>query len=534
MKFIKFKDFPLRIKIIFLVCSVIILALFVTNYLTSKSIESTTISNIEEKARDVSRTMALSPIVIGGLTGEMEDTVLQDHVEQVRKATDVLFIVVLDMDRIRKTHPLKEQIGKKFVGGDERLVFLGIENISIAEGTLGHSLRYFTPVFNDNEEQIGAVVAGLLLEDVEKAVSENRAILIIGTALSLLVGILGAIFLAEKVKAILFRMEPSQIAQLLEERSAMLHYAREGIVAIDLTGKITLMNSEGERLFKKISHHEGQFEGKKIEDIFPNSRMTNVLITGIAELDKEISYNGINLLANRVPIYVDKKIVGVVATFRDKTEFKKLAEELTRVKVYADALRAQTHEFMNKLHVILGMVHMKCYDELVEFVKNTTTKLQEDVGYITKHVKDPILAGFVLGKLSYARERGAELIFKKDCYVPIAKNTDDTHELITILGNLIDNSLDAVQGCHTKKIEVSAKYNDHFIYIRVSDTGVGISDNHLETIFQKGYSTKGEDRGMGLYLIQQCINRLNGTIDVISEEGIGTTIDIQIPYEAEE
>jgi len=329
-------------------------------------------------------------------------------------------------------------------------------------------------------------------------------------------------------------MEPSQIAKLLEERSAMLHYAREGIIAVDLDRKITLINSEGERLFNKIGHLQGKYLGKEIEEILPNSRMNKILKTGVSELDQEIAYNGINLVVNRVPIYVDKKIVGAVATFRDKTEFKKLAEELTGVKVYASALRSQTHEFMNKLHVILGMVHMKSYDELVDFVKKTTNNIQTDVGYITKHIKDPILAGFILGKLSYARERGAQLQFKKDCYIPVAENSDDTHELITILGNLIDNALDAVQGCSTKRIEVCFKFIDSLIYLRVSDTGVGFSEEQQEEIFKKNYSTKGEERGMGLYLIQQSLKRLNGKIVVISEEGLGTTIDVEIPYQAEE
>ncbi len=530
----KFQKVPLRAKIIFLVCWVVISALFINNYLTSKSIGSTTIANIEKKAADVSRTVALSPFVIDALNGEVDDLDFQRHIEDLRKATNVLFIVVLDMDRIRRTHPLKEQIGKKFVGGDEDLVFQGHESISVAQGTLGYSLRHFTPVFDPSGEQIGAVVAGLLLEDVERAVTENRRILVIGTILSLLVGIVGSLFLAKKIKEILFGMEPSQIATLLEERSAMLHYAREGIVAIDLNKKITLINSEGTRLFKKISHLEERFIGRDIEDILPHSRMNKVIETGVSELDQEITYNGIVLVVNRVPIYVDKKIVGVVATFRDKTELKKLAEELTGVKVYADALRAQTHEFMNKLQVILGMIHLKSYDELVDFVKSITNKLQTDVGFITRYIKDPVLAGFILGKMSYARECGAELSFGEECYIPIAKDPDQTHELITIFGNLIDNAMDAVQGCFSRKIVISAKYQNNLISIRVSDTGVGIADEQLDTIFQKGFSTKGDDRGLGLYLIQQSIQRLDGTMEVISEEGFGTTFDIQIPYEAKE
>ncbi|MDT8860856.1 DcuS/MalK family sensor histidine kinase [Alkalihalobacillus sp. MEB130] len=528
------KKVPLRTKIIFLTCTVVIVALLVNNFLTSKSIEKATIQNIEEKASTISKMVALSPVVIQTLSNNEDTTYLQEYVEELREATNVLFIVILNMDRIRITHPLSEMIGEKFVGGDEEIVFEGVESLSIAEGTLGYSLRYFTPIFDDNGVQIGAAVAGFLLEDVETAIYENRIILFIGTFLSLLIGVLGAVFLSNKIKNILFGMEPPQVAKLLEERSAMLHYAREGIVAVDVNQNITLINGEGKRLFNKVAKGNQEYIGMNLSHIIPFSEMEHVLTNGISTLDQEISLPNIALVVNQVPLYVDNHIVGAVATFRDKTELKKLAEELTGFKLYTEALRAQTHEFMNKMHVILGMVQLKRYNELVVYVKKATNILQDEIRFITKHVKDPVLAGFLLGKVSYARERGAELVFKEEFIIPLPQNRDVSHDLITILGNLIDNGLDAVQSCTRKQLKVSSFYEDHYLYISVQDTGVGMDEQLLNVIFDKETSTKGEKRGFGLYLVHQSVRQLDGNIDVISEEGLGTTFIVEIPYTIQE
>ncbi|UQD53563.1 two-component system sensor histidine kinase DcuS [Bacillus methanolicus] len=528
--------FKLRLQttITLLVSGVIIFCLLVTNYLTKQYIEETTLTRIEEKARNISRTVALSPIVIDGLSGKSDEATIQTYTEKIRKATDVLFIVVLDMNGIRKSHPNPNKIGKRFVGGDENAVFSGEEYKSTAKGTLGMSFRYFTSVFTDNGKQVGAVVVGILLDDVKNQVKQSDRIIFISMFLGIMIGLIGAVLLAKKVKTIMFGMEPDEIAKLLEQRSAMLEYAREGVLAVDKNGNITLVNQEATRLFKKMGIDE-EYIGRKFEDFIPTFHLQAVIEKGQKVIDQEYSLNGLIIVANIVPILVKKEIVGAVATFRDKTDIKIMAEQLTGVRSYAEALRSQTHEFMNKLHVILGMVHLELYDQLVDFVKSVTNTFHSEVGFVTKRFKDPVIAGFLLGKMSNAREKGARLVFSENCFLPKPKDQNVVQEIVTILGNLIDNSLDAVKESQEKKVEVEIiPVFDKKISIAVADQGPGMSAEVKARVFEKGFSTKGQERGLGLHLVKQSVEKLHGQIIISSELGRGTKFIVTFPYEEKE
>ena len=193
-------------------------------------------------------------------------------------------------------------------------------------------------------------------------------------------------------------------------------------------------------------------------------------------------------MTNRVPLYVKGEIVGAIATFRDKTEIRKLAEELTGIRLYAEALRAQSHEFMNKMHVVLGLTHMKQYEELQKYISGMVLEHQYEIGGIMKRIKVQYLL-VLLGKLSYAREKNIKLIISEDSYMPEIEDESITHELITIVGNLIDNALEAVANCEKKQVEVEIQYGDTLI-ITVQDTGKGIQEEEIGALFTKGYSTK--------------------------------------------
>jgi CitB family two-component system sensor histidine kinase MalK len=370
-----------------------------------------------------------------------------------------------------------------------------------------------------------------LQNTVQQAVGESRTIIYLNVGLGFLVGIIGAILLARNIKKTLFGLEPFAIAKVLEEQSAMLHSVREGILAIDRRGKITMANNEAMRLLNLAGLNDDVI-GQDVQDCVPNSRLTEVLELGKAKFDQEHDLNGIILLTNRVPVIVDGEIVGALATFRDKTEVRQLAEQLTGVRNYAEALRAQTHEFMNKLHVILGMVRMECYDQLASYVSGLARTQQAEVNQVGSFIKEPVLAGFMLGKLSRAREAGVEMTLLPHSYVPQAENSSLVGELVTILGNVIDNALDALQVAEDKCIEVELVYNQGRLLIQVADSGNGMDEETKRQIFIKGYSTKGSNRGFGLYLVARSVEALSGSIEVISAKGQGTQINIELPYAA--
>ncbi len=509
-----------------LVCTVVIFSLLVTDILISHNVERTTEDSQAEKAKTIAHIVANDSIVIDGLIGKADTAAIQTYTNRILKNTGVQFIVVMDMNGIRKSHPNPQKIGHHFIGGDEGPALKGKEHVSLAEGTLGISMRVFVPVFSETGEQLGAVAVGISADNVKERVKESRHIIYIGVGVGVLVGIIGAILLARHIKKSLFGLEPHRIAKILEERNTMLQSVKEGIIAVDKEANVTLINNEAKRLFKK-SGLEEDFIGKDVELYMPNSRIKEVLQTGEVQLNEEQNIYGITIVTNRVPLYVKGEIVGAIATFRDKTEIRKLAEELTGIRLYADALRAQSHEFMNKMHVVLGLTHMKQYEELQKYISGMVSEHQYEIGGIMKRIKSPVFAGFLLGKLSYAREKNIKLIISEDSYMPEIADESITHELITIVGNLIDNALEAVTNCEKKQVEVEIQYGDTLI-ITVQDTGKGIQEE-IGVLFTKGYSTKGDNRGYGLYLVKESIQRINGEIHVYSLVGKGTTITIEIP-----
>ncbi|UAT30261.1 DcuS/MalK family sensor histidine kinase [Bacillus badius] len=514
----------LRALIVLLVVLVVISSLGVTNMLIASEVTKSTRETLEEKAAMTSRLVAESEVVRNSLSGERPETDIQPFAEKVRRQSKTDYITVFDMNGIRKSHPAPALIGKPFQGGDEGGVLAGKEYMSTAEGSLGRSIRYFTPIYNEAGRQVGAVAAGITLEKVETAVTESRHTIYAGLAAGLFIGLSGAFYLGRRVREVMFGLEPHEIARLLEERNVMIESAHEGTIAIDRKGRVTLMNKAARRLLEQTRAF-GSLPDKEADSIISSFGLMAVLETGEAIMDKEVDINGSVFYMNASPLLVEGRRIGAIARFRDQTELKKLAERLSGTEMYAEALRAQTHEFMNRLHVILGMAQMKNYAALPAYIEQINIHYQDSVGYLARRIKDPVIAGFLLAKMSYSIEKGKELRLSEDSYLP-AVDSRLTHELITILGNLIDNALEAtpVSG---RPVTVLIESEGNHLIIEVKDHGKGMADP--DRIFEKGVSDKGSHRGFGMHLVRKSVERLNGEIQVSSQEGKGTIIEVIIP-----
>ncbi|MRI64731.1 two-component system sensor histidine kinase DcuS [Gracilibacillus thailandensis] len=524
------RPFKLSVIITLFGCIVVLLSLLVTDLLISNTTSERIRDNQEEKAQIVSRTVAKSEIVKASLLQKEKTEAIQAYTQEVQTITEMMFVVVMDIEGIRYTHPNPEMIGEYFKGGDEKAVLQGEEYVSVSEGTLGDSLRSFTPIYDDNGNQIGAVAVGISLDNVEFALSQGHQNIMKGSLLGIIVGIIGAFLLAKYIKRMLFGLEPYQISKLLEERSTMLQSVHEGILAVDDDLRITLVNKSALHLFKKAGLSD-QPIGMKITDYMPNTKLDRVIETGESERNEEQTLNGISILTNREPLIVNNKVVGAISTFRDKTEVNQLAKQLTGVRTYVEALRAQSHEFMNRLHVILGMVQMGAYDELLPFIRKIIDMNNQEAAVITKTIKDPVLAGFLIGKMSYARERNVTFKISNDSRIDEALSLETSQELITIIGNLVDNAIEALTTSVEKKIALQLKKNHGKLSITVSDSGPGISAENTEKIFKKGFSSKGSNRGFGLYLMNQSIEKLNGELKMSTNKR-GTTFNVVLDYAA--
>ncbi|AYK06760.1 DcuS/MalK family sensor histidine kinase [Brevibacillus laterosporus] len=518
----------LHTKIILLIGIVVISSLLVTNVLISRDIASQTKDSLSEKVTDIGRIVANSVIVIEGLTGKRDQAEIQTFSNRIKDLTNVSFVVVLDMNLIRKSHPIPSRVGQSFLDREDANASLsGKEYISIAVGVLGEALRVFTPVYDYNGKQIGVVTVGIALDDVGKAVKQSRSVIYLSMILGIVIGIIGALLLARHIKKILFGLEPFAIAKVLEEQNAMLQSVREGVIAVDREGIITLVNSEARRLLQLADSSE-EIVGKCASDHM--WILEETLRTGKAQLDEHYSINGISLVINCVPVVVDDQVVGVVATFRDKTEIQQLVEQITGIQLYADALRAKSHEFKNKLHVIQGMIHMGYYDQLNEYIKQISIQHQKEIGFIVRRIKSSVFAGFLLGKVSDAREDDVELILNEESYLAETEDSELIHSLITIVGNLINNAMEASIQAEVKKVELKIEQTEEQILIELTDSGQGIPPTFRREIFVKGFSTKGENRGLGLYFVTQHVDKWKGEIAIHSVEGKGTSFVIALPY----
>ncbi|HEI8864646.1 TPA: two-component system sensor histidine kinase DcuS [Serratia odorifera] len=487
---------------------------------------------LRQKAMAIAETLALSNTVIDGLQHQDRSGVIQQFAERVRSKNELLFVVVLDMKGIRYSHPKPWLIGKHFIGNDLAPALLGKSNSAINRGALAPALRVFVPVYDAQQQQIGVVALGIALDTVQRVIGESRWIIYWTLAFAALVGTLGTFFLVKALKRIMLGFEPYEISNLFEQRNAMLQSIKEGVIAVDGQSRITIVNDEAKRLLRQSGPFENLLQDAASKHWPAQLHLAEVLASGKPLRDRQITFNGSELLTNTVPVIVNGQVIGAIATFRDKTEVSRLLQRLSGMAQYADALRVQSHEFMNKLHVILGMLHMKAYQQLENYVINTASNYQQEIGALLRMIKSPEVAGFFIAKINRAHEAGIALTLDETSMLPETDDAEATHVLISVLGNLIENAFDAIDGAEGHEITLSFHHHDNHLHCIVSDDGPGIDPAICTRIFEQGFSTKGSGRGIGLALIRSRLEKLGGSIDFDSEPGEMTQFYVRIPYQA--
>lgn len=521
------RPMKLSTSITLMLFSVVGSVLLVVWILWSLQINQATRDGLRDTALAVARTLADDPEVKRSLTDPAERAFIQPLASIIRKRNDLLFVVVTDMQGVRLSHPDADRIGKRFIGEDIEPALKGEENFSINHGVLGQALRVFTPVYDDQHQQIGVVVVGISLSKVDAQIDHIRWNLLWTLLFSALVGSLGIWALVRVLKRRLLGLEPYQISTLFQQRQAMLQSLKEGVMAIDNQGRVTLVNHAARHT---LISSGPQTESNRSPLM---AELHNVMQTGIPTQDRELSCNGRLLLCNTVPLRRQGIITGAICTFRDKTEVSQLMQRLDGMVNYVDALRTHSHEFMNKLHVILGLLNLKRYDKLEEYVLQTAHNYQTDIGAIQHRIKSPVVAGFLLGKMAHAAQLGVTLTLADDSRVPDNPNEQQVTALVTTLGNLIENALDALSGQVEGEIDMLLHDQNGWLVAEVSDNGPGILPQHIHTLFDKGFSTKGEHRGVGLFLASQQLEALGGSLSVESEPGVFTQFFVHLPWESE-
>ena len=448
---------------------------------------------------------------------------IQETAESIRHSTDASYVVVTDARGIRFSHPNPTLIGQP-VDEDPSSVLAGNTWVGVQRATLGVSARGKAPIYYQGRI-IGMVSVGFLEPPlVQRLLSELPGF---ATTLlpSLAIGFVASWLLAWRLKRQTFGLEPYEIAGLLEEREASLQGIHEGAIATDRDGTITLANDEARRLLGLPA----DCVGRKVTQVLPAGRLLRFLSGGLKDEDEVLLAGDRVLVASRRAIMVRGHAVGHVATLRDTTELTGLAQGLG-VDSLTDALRAQAHEFANRLHTIAGLMQIGRADEAMKLIAQTSGLHQELTESLLERVGDPVLGALLLAKAAIASERGIELRVSDDTVM--TQSPLDSEDLITLLGNLVDNALDAAASSDERWVSVSATEQNAELVIRVHDSGGGVPEGVDGQIFQEGYSTKAgpnrKRRGFGLALVRQVARRNGGDVSVVNEGGAQFTVRVPL------
>lgn len=470
----------------------------------------------EQRSLAIAESVASMSTVQDALLNGDADGRIQSTAEQVRRATGASYVVVANTAGIRYSHPNPALIGRRVSTEVPPEVLAGHTWVGVQRGTLGVSARGKAPIIRDGKV-IGMVSVGYPETQVISKLLRELPGYAITVLLALGLGVIGSLLLARRLKRQTFGLEPYEIAGLLEEREASLQGIREGAVATARDGTITLLNDEARRLLGIGPDSVG----KKIGQVLPPGRLLAFMSGGLNDEDEVVLAGDRVLLASRRPVRVRGRDVGHVITLRDSRELPSLSAGFG-VDSLTDALRAQAHEFSNRLHTIAGLVELGRGDEAIRLIAETSGMHQELSETLMERMGDPVLGALLLAKAAVASERGIELRVSDDTVLTESPLQPD--DLITLLGNLVDNALDAAaQSAGERWVNVAVGAQDQELVIRVQDSGPGVAEADRERVFAEGFSTKsrigGGRRGLGLALAREAARRNGGDVTVAGEQG---------------
>jgi sensor histidine kinase regulating citrate/malate metabolism len=425
--------------------------------------------------------------------------------ESARGISGVSFVQLADEDGNLLTGP---DTGRAAVLGDSDALtgrsWVGV----VDDGT--EALVAHEPVFDENNgEIVGLVVVGrtypTLREQLAAATPDLLTYLLLGATL----GVAGSLLLSRRIKRQTLGLEPGEITGLVEHREAMLHGIKEGVIGVDTADRITLVNDEAVRLLGLPP----DAVGRDLSMLDLGTHLRDVLTGKVTGPDQVVVRDDKVLVLNQMPVVVRGRLTGSVTTLRDRTELALLRRELDVSRHTSDTLRAQAHEFTNKLHTVAGLVELGEYSEVIRYITRASQAHEQLIREVTSRISDPALGALLIAKASLAAEQDVELrIGPKSAMKPVDEAL--AADLVTVVGNLVDNALDALTPGGWAEVEVRTADGD--ITVTVRDSGGGIAPDMIDEVFMQGFTTKSGDshRGLGLAMARLLCARRGGTIEV--------------------
>lgn len=529
------KRMTLSARILLATLGIIAMTMLVGLALYSRLTSRANDDHAVEQARSIAVTLGNAPGLAETLTAADPHHLLPALGERIRRESAASYVVIIDRSGVRYSHPNAALVGQRI---EEPVVALdGVVRTGIDAGSLGRSANARAPIVDAAGRPVGEVSVGILESEVGVRFSQQMADIALYTLLALGLGIVASFVLARAIRRATFDLEPAEIVALVQEREAMLHGIREGVLAVDTLGRLNVLNEEARRLLEIPAARLGQH----LEDFLPEGQLRRVIAGEVDGPDLVAVTDEHLLVLNRMPVVVAGRNTGWVVTIRDRTELEALLRQLDAVEGLTTALRAQEHEFVNRLHVLSVLLELGEFEEAAGYSRHLqaeTSLASEDV---RSRIGSPVIAALVIAKTAVAAER--DVVIRVDPASRILHVDGDHLDVVTVLGNLVDNAVDAITGDPTTEgthprgvVTVTLTHTDDVLRLAVTDDGPGIPADHLAEVFVDGFSTKeprsGMRRGVGLALVHRLVTRCGGTITVASADG--ARFDVVLPIRARE
>jgi two-component system, CitB family, sensor kinase len=528
-------NFPLKrvrisllVQIILLITFVLFISISLVSAHFTGMIQDIMKESAGQQAMTVAKLAAQDETIIEGFLNQNPSDTIQPVAENIRKITGASYVVIGNREGIRYSHHNTANIGKH-MGTSNDAVFSHKDSIIYeGVGVSGPAVKAKTPIYNHKGEIIGVSSVGFLLNDIEARVVQYKSEVMKLSILLFVVGCAGAVLIARRVKKLIFGLEPEEIAFLFKEKEATIESIRDAIVAVDLKNRVISMNKRAREILQ-----DQQVEiGKTIS----NERIQNILREVIRNKKGRSNQNipiGHQLyVMDLSPVLNQDKAIGTVITIRTVSEIEQLTDEVTKITAYSEHMRAQNHEYLNKLNTIYGLISLQQYDKALEIISGEVKDRQDIIAFLISSVKDPLIAACLLGKINRAKERKTQLLVDMDsnlCEIPEGM---DTQLIVTVLGNVIDNAIDASREERGDEATVKVSFTDlgPDLIFDIDDNGAGVPKDRESMIFQDGFSTKqGENRGIGLAIVQSSLSVLKGNIEISQSELGGARFTVVVP-----
>ena len=485
--------------------------------------------------QNTAETIAKSPL-LDEINNDADLYMLTEYLDSLKNTLDNIDVIsIVKNDGVRLYHSNHDLINTQYDGTLPE--FDGKEYYAANDrGPSGQQRRAYAAVYDENGNYSGFVMAVMLMDNIKTETMQIFLIFLIITLAAIVIELIISAELSASVKKSLYGYEPNVFSAMYRIRDNILESLNEGILAIDQRGIVQFANRSATSMLGCSTEN---IAGQPLKNICNDAFFSRTLESGKKEFSiRDHSLKNADVLIDSIPICENDEIIGAVAILHNRAEYTKLMEDLAGTRYLVDSMRANNHDFTNKLHVILGLIQMEMYDDATKYIENITLMQRASISKIMSAVDEPAIAALLIGKNARASELNVRFVFKEESRYSKADIALSSEMLVTVIGNLIDNAFDAMNMSgdtyDTQKELRFGIYSKHDeLLITVSDTGVGVSSENVNRIFENGFSTKGDGRGTGLYQVKKMVEENRGQITVESQEGVGTTFSVNFTTDKE-